>query len=102
LGALVQWLLGVGSAIVSLFPGTIATVIALILFIGSMLIPIYDIWRLVIAPFFFGSVDLIAPIVLGLLIVPYIIFDVLENFIRGFSSQIGQEVSIIGWMGRLL
>jgi hypothetical protein len=76
--------------------------LALVLFAVSLIPSLSSLLSLIVMPLFFGNFNLIAPIVLGLLIVPYIIFDVLENFIRSFSSIIGQEVSVIGWVGKLL
>jgi hypothetical protein len=83
-----SWLnLGAGLQFIIFFIGFIPIIISLFNLLSKLL---------------FGDVSLLALPVLGLLVVPYIIFDVLENFIRGFSSQIGQEVSVLAWMGRLL
>jgi len=76
--------------------------LAFVLSAVSLIPSILTLLNLIVMPLLFGDFNSIAPFVLGLLIVPYIIFDVLENFIRSFSSTIGQEVSVIGWMGKLL
>jgi hypothetical protein len=87
------------SLIASWFNLSVLSTITLIL---SYIPSVISLITIGVLPLFFGNFNFIAPIILGLLIVPYIIFDVLENFIRGFSSQIGQPVSVIGWIGRLL
>jgi hypothetical protein len=91
------WFSGLASALLSqLGYGAIATPVFLL---GVVLPTIINVEALIIGLFFTNT---LATYILGLFIIPYIIFDVLENFIRGFSSQIGQEVSVLGWMGRLL
>ncbi|MGC9149718.1 MAG: hypothetical protein ACP5FX_01220 [Candidatus Micrarchaeia archaeon] len=80
---------------------SIIGILSLFIFIGSLIPSLISLVTFVF-PILFGSITTLAPVIIGLLIVPYIIFDVIENFIRGLSSQIGQEVSVLGAIGRIL
>jgi hypothetical protein len=57
---------------------------------------------LVLILYLFFDVNLLAPLVLGILVVPVLIFYVLDNFIKGFSRLAGAEVGVLGLLGQLL
>jgi hypothetical protein len=50
------------------------------------------------------NINFLAPLVLGILVLPAFIFYVLDNFIRGFSRLAGgvEGVSVLDWIGKLL
>jgi hypothetical protein len=50
------------------------------------------------------NINFLAPLVLGILVLPAFIFYVLDNFIRGFSRLAGgvEGVSVLDWIGKFL
>jgi hypothetical protein len=57
---------------------------------------------IVLVIYIFFNIELLAPLILGILVVPAIIFYVLDNFIRDFSRLAGAEVSVLGLVGQLI